>query len=180
MHNVISRLIIASLLFANPAVAGELAVADAKKTKVESARQSRFTLFGWIETGITVNFASPEDHQNFGRLLDDRSNEPLLNQLMVGAERTLDPEMANRFDWAFKLELFYGSDARYLHSTGLLDLTTNDIVQPDLPEAWGTGAFPDRGKRRRSGSQGRQIHEPLRRGHERSANERFLFAQLYF
>jgi len=39
----------------------------------------RFKLYGWVETGITVNFDSPEDHQNFGRLLDDRSNEPLLN-----------------------------------------------------------------------------------------------------
>ncbi|MEO7724482.1 MAG: outer membrane beta-barrel protein, partial [Chthoniobacterales bacterium] len=90
--------------------------------------ESRLDLYGWIETGITANFDSPNDRQNFGHLLDDRSNEPLLNQLVIGAERRLDPKMADRFDIGFKLQLFYGSDARYLHSTGLLDLTTNDTI----------------------------------------------------
>ena len=102
----------------------------------------RFKLFGWVETGITVNFASPEDHQNFGRLLDDRANEPLLNQLVVGAQRFLDPKMSDSFDWGVKVELFYGSDARYLKSLGLLDLATDDIVQPDIPEAWILGHIP--------------------------------------
>ncbi len=40
------------------------------------------------------------------------------------------------------MELFYGSDARYLHSTGLFNLTTNDTVQPDLPEVWFMTHFP--------------------------------------
>jgi hypothetical protein len=102
----------------------------------------RFKLIGWVETGITVNFDSPEDNQNFGRLLDDRSNEPLLNQLVVGAQRFLDPKMTDSFDWGFKVELFYGSDARYLKSIGLFDLTTNDTVQPDIPEAWFLAHFP--------------------------------------
>jgi len=35
--------------------------------------QPGFRLYGWIETGITGNFASPNDNQNFGRLLDDRA-----------------------------------------------------------------------------------------------------------
>ena|SRR5436190_20234382 len=39
--------------------------------------QPGFRIYGWIETGITGNFASPNDNQNFGRLLDDRANEPL-------------------------------------------------------------------------------------------------------
>ena len=102
----------------------------------------RFKFFGWVETGITVNFDSPADHQNFGRLLDDRSNEPMLNQLVVGAQRFLDPSMSANVDWGFKLELFYGSDARYLKSIGLLDLVTDDIVQPDIPEAWLLAHFP--------------------------------------
>jgi len=29
--------------------------------------QPGFRLYGWIETGITGNFASPNDNQNFGR-----------------------------------------------------------------------------------------------------------------
>ena len=118
--------------------AGEPTTVDSKAT----APESRLKLYGWIETGITGNFASPDDRQNFGRLLDDRSNEPLLNQFVVAAERVLDPKPADSFDWGFKAQLFYGSDARYLHSTGLLDLTTNDTVQPDIPEAWLLAHFP--------------------------------------
>jgi hypothetical protein len=76
------------------------------------------------------------------RLFDDRSNEPLLNQFVLTAERTLDPKMSDRFDWGFKAQFLYGSDARYIHSTGLLDLTTNDTVQPDIPEAWLLAHFP--------------------------------------
>lgn len=102
----------------------------------------RFSLTGWVEAGFTANFASPDDHQNFGRLLDDRANEPLLNQLVVNAQRYLDPKEAGNFDWGFDVQLFYGSDARYLHSTGLLDLATDDIVQPDVPEAWILAHFP--------------------------------------
>lgn len=81
-----------------------------------------FRLYGWIESGITGNFAFPNDNQNFGRLLDDRANEPLLNQFVLGAERGLDPSIADRFDWAFKVQFLYGSDARYLKSIGLFDL----------------------------------------------------------
>ena len=54
----------------------------------------------------------------------------------------LDPKATDRFDFGFRLQLFYGSDARYLHSTGLLDLTTNDTIQPDIPEAWILAHFP--------------------------------------
>ena len=82
-------------------------------------------LYGWLEAGITANFDSPEDNQNFGRLLDDRANEPLLNQFVLTAERGYEA-MTDHFDWAFKLQFLYGSDARYLHTTGLFDLVTND------------------------------------------------------
>lgn len=36
---------------------------------------------GWVETGITVNFDSPEDNQNFGRLLDDRFQRALIESI---------------------------------------------------------------------------------------------------
>ena len=91
---------------------------------------------------ITGNFASPNDNQNFGRLLDDRANEPLLNQFVLTAERGLDPRMADRFDWAFRIQFLYGSDTRYLKSIGFFDLVTDDLVQPDIPEAWFMAHFP--------------------------------------
>ena len=48
----------------------------------------------WIETGITANPDAPKDHQNFGQIFGDRSNELLLNQAVLSAERTLDPKAA--------------------------------------------------------------------------------------
>ncbi|PZR77170.1 MAG: porin [Chthoniobacterales bacterium] len=96
---------------------------------------ARFTFSGWVETGITANADDPKDHQNFGHLFTDRSNEFLLNQIVLTAERTLDPA-ATGFDWGFKAQALYGSDARYIHSTGFLQNTQHDIVQPDLVEAW--------------------------------------------
>jgi len=40
------------------------------------------------------------------------------------------------FDWGFKLQFMYGSDARFIHSLGLFDRATNETVQPDLVEAY--------------------------------------------
>jgi hypothetical protein len=102
----------------------------------------RFQISGWIDSGITVNPASPQDNQNFGRLFDDRANEPLLNQLVINFERALAPQ-PGEFDWGFKLQLMYGSDARMIHSLGLFDHTAaTSIVQPDLVEAYFNLHFP--------------------------------------
>lgn len=105
---------------------------------------SRIKFYGHLEAGITGNLDRPTDRQNFGRLFDDRANEPLLNQLLYTVERTLDPGTTS-FDWGFKLQGMYGSDARFIHSTGLLDDTTNRILQPDLVEAYLSLHFPVEG-----------------------------------
>jgi hypothetical protein len=73
-----------------------------------------------IEGGITVNPAGPANGQNFGQLFTDRANQPLLNQLLVTANKPLDPK-ATDFDWGFKLQGMYGSDARYTHILGEFD-----------------------------------------------------------
>ncbi len=107
---------------------------EAKKV-VEQPKppEPRFKLYGWIEAGITGNPDPPVDNHNFGHLLTDRANEPLLNQISIVGERALDPN-ATGFDWGFKGWFMYGSDARYSKSLGLMDLTTDDRVQPDFPE----------------------------------------------
>ena len=71
----------------------------------------RFKISGWIDSGITFNPDSPRDNQNFGRFFDDRANEPLLNQAVINLERALAPQ-PGEFDWGFKLQFMYGSDAR--------------------------------------------------------------------
>ena len=104
--------------------------------------EPRFKISGWIDSGITFNPDSPQSNQNFGRVFDDRVNEPLLNQLVINFERALAPQ-PGEFDWGFKLQLMYGSDARFIHSLGLFDDTAStSIVQPDLVEAYLNLHFP--------------------------------------
>ncbi len=96
---------------------------------------SRVKLSGWIETGVAANPDNPADRQNFCHLFTDRSNELLLNQAVITAERALAAS-GDDFDWGFKAQLLYGSDARYIHSVGLFDNTQHEIMQPDVVEAW--------------------------------------------
>src|SRR6266404_7357492 len=124
-----------ALCLATIAVAGEPETASPTPAP-------RFKISGWIDSGITGNPASPQDNQNFGRFFDDRANEPLLNQLVINFERALAPQ-PGEFDWGFKLQFMYGSDARFIHSLGLFDHTAaTSIVQPDLVEGYLNLHFP--------------------------------------
>jgi Putative beta-barrel porin-2, OmpL-like. bbp2 len=125
-----------------------VAALDGKETKevkkvAEQPKppEPRFKLYGWIESGITGNPDAPVDNHNFGHLFTDRANEPLLNQMVITGERALDPN-ATGFDWGFKVQFMYGSDARYIHSLGMMDLTTDDRVQPDFPEVYASAHIP--------------------------------------
>ena len=73
-----------------------------------------------IEGGFTINPANPTSGVNYGRLFDDRANQPELNQVLLTANKPLDPK-ATDFDWGFKLQGMYGSDARYTHFLGVFD-----------------------------------------------------------
>src|SRR5437764_14141305 len=108
--------------------------AEKNFVKKEEAK-SRLSIYGWVETGFTGNVDAPNDNQNFGRLFDDRSNDLVLNQAVITAERALDPKVG--FDWGFKLQLMIGTDARYIHSLGLLDhARRSSLYQPDILEAY--------------------------------------------
>lgn len=89
-----------------------------------------------LQAGLTVNPAAPEDGVNFGRLFDDRANQPQLNQLMLTATKPLNSS-APGFDWGFKLQGIYGSDARYTHFLGVFDQNPGpgSINQFDIFEA---------------------------------------------
>lgn len=90
---------------------------------------------GWVEAGFTGNFESPKDNQNFGRLLDDRSNEFVMNQTVITAERVFNSTLD--FDWGFKLQLLFGTDARYIHSLGMpYHQAGTGLYQGDVPEAY--------------------------------------------
>jgi hypothetical protein len=119
-----------------------VSITSASEPTVSPTPAPRFKISGWIDCGITINPASPNDNQNFGRLFDDRANEPLLNQFVINFERALAPQ-PGEFDWGFKLQFMYGSDARFIHSLGLFSNTAaTSIVQPDLVEGYLNLHFP--------------------------------------
>ena len=86
-----------------------------------------------IEGGVTFNPAGPK--QNYGQLFNDKPNTVLLNQILLTANKPLDPK-ATDFDWGFKLQGMYGSDARYTHFLGEFDRSLpNERNQLDVVEA---------------------------------------------
>ncbi len=93
-----------------------------------------FEISGHVEGGITFNPDDPPDHVNFGHLFTDKANRPLLNQALITAQRPLDPK-ATGYDFGFKFQAMYGSDARYTHFLGEFDRSISDINQFDIVEA---------------------------------------------
>jgi Putative beta-barrel porin-2, OmpL-like. bbp2 len=138
----------------------------------------RFKISGWIDSGITFNPASPQDNQNFGRFFDDRANEPLLNQAVINLERALAPE-PSEFDWGFKLQFMYGSDARFIHSLGLFSDTAATSIRPTRFGRSISQPSLSHCQRGRSRLEAWQIRHPGRSGNDRSAHELLLFAHLH-
>ena len=87
------------------------------------------------EAGIVGNTSDPANQDNFGQLFTDKSNRPVLNQLLFGVERDVDAKAAPGWDVGFKLEGLYGSDARITHTQGVLDQLIHDRNQLDVLEA---------------------------------------------
>ena len=87
-----------------------------------------------IQGGIIYNPSNPK--LNTGQFFTERPNVPILNQVLLTAEKKLDPK-ATGFDWGFKLQGMYGSDSRYIHYLGVLDqaLPKDQRYQLDLVEA---------------------------------------------
>jgi hypothetical protein len=96
---------------------------------------SRLKLYGWVEGGFYYNgdgsktrrfstFARDghtEDYQipntgNSSQLGNVRSTDPMLNQLWLGLKRDLDTR--HGWDWGFKTDFLFGSDAWLSQSYG--------------------------------------------------------------
>jgi hypothetical protein len=96
--------------------------------------QSTITYNAQIDAGVTLNPQGSGDGLNYGDLFNDRTNSVLLNQLLLTAQRPLDPK-ATDYDVGFKLQFMYGTDARYTHFIGELDRVTSNRMQLDIVEA---------------------------------------------
>ena len=86
-----------------------------------------------IEGGIIGNTASPKNGNNFGQLFTDKSNDFLLNQVLPTITRPLDPK-ATGYDFGFKLQALFGTDARYTRWVNF-GRGTNGRYQGDITEA---------------------------------------------
>jgi hypothetical protein len=110
--------------------------ADVTPTPPPANWWDTITVGGSLDAGITFNPESPPDGLNFGHLFTDKANQPLLNQILLTIQRPLDPK-ATGYDFGFKVQAMYGTDARYTHYLGELDYIINDRSQITPVEAWG-------------------------------------------
>lgn len=101
-----------------------------------------FKFSGSAELGITFNPDVSANKPNVGHLFTDKANIPLMNQLLLGAERPIDPA-SPAIDFGFKVQGMFGSDARYTHFLGEMDKwITGTRYQLDLVEAFGAVHLP--------------------------------------
>ena len=94
-----------------------------------------------LDAGIVGNFASPKDNLNFGQLYTDKSNAPTINQILLSIGRPVDPK-ATDYDFGFKVQGIYGTDARFTHFAYFLDTTMKGPMQFDILEASVTAFTP--------------------------------------
>jgi hypothetical protein len=88
-----------------------------------------------LDAGFMYNPMRPSTGLNFGQLFTDHSNQAQLNQLLLTANKPLDPKNPD-FQWGFKLQFMYGSDARFTQFMGELNnVNPGDRYQLDVVEA---------------------------------------------
>ena len=130
-----TRHFVAAAVFAMPFAATAAFADDAPAAPAAPAAWSDTLKIGaQFEAGIVGNFASPTDNNNFGQLYTDKANSPVVNQILLSIGRPVDPK-ATDYDFGFKLQGLYGTDARYTHFAYFLDTTTRSPMQFDLLEA---------------------------------------------
>jgi hypothetical protein len=88
-----------------------------------------------IEGGFMGNPSRPADGLDFGQLFTDHANQFQLNQILLTANKPLDPKNSD-YQWGFKVQFMYGSDARYTQFLGELNRVVPDQrYQFDVVEA---------------------------------------------
>lgn len=99
---------------------------------------------GWIDAGITANADDPTDRFNGPVTFNDRSNEGMMNQLYLYAERVADTSEGD-WDWGFRGDVVYGTDGRFLQAAGLETNwnQTERFYQLATPQFYGDVAVGD-------------------------------------
>jgi hypothetical protein len=88
-----------------------------------------------FDAGFMANPLRPDDGLNFGQLFTDHANQASINQILLTASKLLDPKDPD-YQWGFKAQFMYGSDARYTQFLGELNrVDPNQRYQLDVVEA---------------------------------------------
>jgi len=124
-----------SIVYETPAPEAAPAPAEKPAEAAADAGPPPFAIWAQLEAGITANPDQPHSGINFGHLFTDKANQPVLNQLLVTAEKPLDPK-ATDYALGYRLQGMFGTDARYTHFLGELDLDIKERTQADIVEAW--------------------------------------------
>ena len=125
------------IVFAQSALAEDQAAPAATPAAAPAAPASwasTLKVTGYVEAGVTANAIHNSPGVNFGHLFTDKSNAVLLNQATLTVERDID-SASKTVDFGFKVQGFYGSDARYTHFIGELDRSPTSRNQFDIVEA---------------------------------------------
>jgi hypothetical protein len=136
--------IVTALVFSYPAssaLSADLKMVTKAPPPAPPSWWSTLTIDGYVEGGITGTSPKPADGINFGSLFTDKADRPLLNQALVTIQRPLDPK-ATGYDFGFKLQTLYGSDARSTQFLGEFAHSINSIDQFNIVEAYGIAHLP--------------------------------------
>jgi hypothetical protein len=89
-------------------------------------KDSRYTIYGWIEPGGNLSTSTAGYNKytgtggNYPAAYSYQSNTIQLDQLALYLERTPDEIQREHADWGFRVTLLYGADYKYTFSNGIL------------------------------------------------------------
>ena len=135
--------LLAGLASVSPVQAQQAAPADQAAAPAAPAHPTwnGIMFSGHIEAGSNFNPDGPDNNINFGQLFTDRANSFRMNQTTLAAEQDIDSS-ASTFNWGWRVEGMYGTDARFTHVPSLFDRATSSPYQWDLEEGSLSGHFP--------------------------------------
>ncbi len=91
----------------------------------KALKDSRFTIYGWIEPGGNISTSNLGFNRlgtggNYPAAYSYQPNTIQLDQAAVYFERTPDEIQRTHNDWGFRVALLYGTDYKYTFSNGIL------------------------------------------------------------
>jgi Putative beta-barrel porin-2, OmpL-like. bbp2 len=101
----------------------------------QELKDSRFTVYGWLEPGANLSTSHTKFSYQTGAggnapaAYDFEPNTVQLDQATLYFERTPDEIQRDHFDWGGRLALLYGTDYRYTFSQGVFSNQYTDSAK---------------------------------------------------